>query len=228
MECHLDQTGFESAVCLSRVLFGITMSVRTSATLREALADRAVEIALRQLDEVAQTIPQDRIMKRIVGKFSSKRERDVEQPLAFLVLQTHKEIVELIQPVLLDPVLLESQERFVKQPEDCVAPLDIDEIELPIKEEIVDAVQHPFASRAQSSMHRQVEGDYSNASGRGISWKLCSSHHRSASKNVWWNRVHGQRGNQGGFFNLRFKSMFENESWYRALISSCLRPWRKS
>ena len=62
-----------------------------------------------------QTIPQECITKRIVDKFKSKRERDVEQTLACPVLQIQKEIVEFIQLVLLEP-----QERFVKQPEDIV------------------------------------------------------------------------------------------------------------
>ena len=67
---------------------------RTSATLRKALACRAVGIVLRQRDEVVQTILQERNMQRIVGKFSS------------------------------------------------MAP-DVEEIVLPIKEEVVDVVQHP-------------------------------------------------------------------------------------
>ena len=86
------------------------MSAQTPATLRKTLEYRAVEIALWQRDEVVQTIPQERIMMRDVGKFSS-----------------------------------------------VVVSRDMEEIVLPSKEE--------------------------------ESWTLCSSRHRSASKNVWWNRV---------------------------------------
>ena len=57
------------------------MPVRTSATIREVLGCRAVELALRQRDEVG---------KRIVDQVSSKCERLVERLVALPVLQTRR------------------------------------------------------------------------------------------------------------------------------------------
>ena len=86
MESHLDQTGFEAVVCLYRVVDGIAMSARASATLR-------LEIAL-QGDEVVQIILQERITKRIVGTFSSTV---IPPDMEEMVLAIFEEIVDVAQ-----------------------------------------------------------------------------------------------------------------------------------
>ena len=67
----------QTACCLSVVLDGIAMSVKTSASLRKALVFRAVELSLRS---AARERTQERFVEQIVSPLKEETRHRMEVP----------------------------------------------------------------------------------------------------------------------------------------------------